>query len=85
MPDADDISGELGILAEKTRGQGQPGAPFLQRQESVALTAQVHQIALPIWLRTWVWVGRCWIGVRFGIDGSGRPLRRCRTWRICRP
>lgn len=44
----DDIGGDLGIFAEKTPGQGQPGCPFLQRQENVALAAEVHQIAFPV-------------------------------------
>jgi hypothetical protein len=44
----DGIGGKFGILGGKTPGQGQPGAPFLQRQENVALTAEVHQMALPI-------------------------------------
>ena len=32
----------------KATGQRQPGAPLLQRQEDVALAAEVHQIALPV-------------------------------------
>ena len=38
----------VGVLAVKTPGQGQPGASLLQRQEDVALAAEVHEIALPV-------------------------------------
>jgi hypothetical protein len=54
----DGAGSKIGLLAAKTPGQGQPGAPFLQRQENVALAAEVDQIALPIWLRRWALAGR---------------------------
>jgi hypothetical protein len=43
----DGFGGEVGIFALKTPGQGQPTAPLLQRQEDVALAAEVHEVALP--------------------------------------
>jgi hypothetical protein len=36
------FGGELGIFAKKTTGERQPAAPLLQRQEDVALAAEVH-------------------------------------------
>ena len=44
----DGFCGEVGVLAMKTPGQRQPGAPFLQRQQDVALAAEVHEVALPV-------------------------------------
>ncbi len=44
----DSAGREFRIFAEKTPGQRQTGAPLPQRQEDVALTAEVHQITLPM-------------------------------------
>ncbi len=37
-----------GRIARRTTSQCQAGAPFLQRQENVALSAEVDQISLPV-------------------------------------
>ena len=39
----DGICGEVGVFAEKTPDERQPGAALLQRQENVALAAEVHE------------------------------------------
>ena len=54
-------------------GQGQPGAPLLQCQEDVALAAEVHQVALPVaeLAAQMRFVGRWWIGVRWGWRARG--------------
>ena len=42
------VCGDIGVLAAKTVRQCQAGFALLQRQEDVALTAEVHQVALPV-------------------------------------
>ncbi|HRW15426.1 hypothetical protein [Amaricoccus sp.] len=57
---SDGFGGEVGVFAEKTPGQGQPGAPLLQRQQDVALAVEVHQVPsqCPNWQRRLAFVGR---------------------------